>query len=139
MKRNLFRSECGGFFCRASATRGWGSFEVWSADGKTHWRCDDRIKCWADNELAWHPFEFCTGGFSAEKMGQKAGSFTVTLLHCDTGKVIIPWTGNTVIESRDVVFRRRVPPQNWPKFLRSPARHDYPLERLADDGCRLAA
>lgn len=108
-------------------------------DGSIHWRDDDRIKCWSDNEIEWHPFEYCTGGFSARVDGQKQGSFTVTLLRCDISKVIVPWTGNTVIEKLDVVFRRRVPPQNLPKFLRQIKRDDYPLDRLTDDGSRAAA
>lgn len=114
---DLYKSECGGYLCRAP--RRWGSFEAWTIDGSIHWRDDDRIKCFADEKTAPHPLEYCTGGFSARTTGQKKGSFTVTLLHCDTSKIIVPWTGNTVIESRDVVFRRRVPHQNWPRFLRA--------------------
>jgi hypothetical protein len=132
----IYKSECGRYLCRA--TRSWGNFEVWTTDGSIHWRDDDRIKTWADQALDWHPFEYCTGGFSARMTGQKKGSFTVTLLHCDTRKVIIPWTGNTVIEKEDVVFRRQVPRQNRPKFLRSPLRKDDdPIGRLTDDGCCL--
>ncbi len=133
----IYKSECGGYLCRAP--RCWGSFEAWTIDGLIHWRQDDRIKTWDDNNLDWHPFEYCTGGFSAQMTGQKKGSFTVTLLHCDTSIVIVPWTGNTVVEKQDIVFRRRVPHQNWPKFLRAPAATDDPIGRFADDGCRQAA
>lgn len=135
--RALYKSECGGYLCRV--TRCWGNFEAWSIDGLIHWRDDDRIKAWEDHELDWYPFEYCTGGFSAEKTGQKSGSFTVSLLRCDTQKIFIPWTGNTVIERREIVFRRKVAPQNYPKFLRPQPLKDDPEGRLADDGCRLAA
>lgn len=129
----VFKSECGGYLCRAPKT--WGSFEAWTIDGSIHWSQDDRIKTWDDNKLDWHPLEYCSGGFSAQMTGQKKGSFTVTLLRCDTSKVIKPWTGNTVIEKMDVVFRRRVPRQNWPWFLRPAKRSDDQIGRLADDGC----
>lgn len=105
-------------------------------DGAIHWRRDDRFKSWDDHKLDWHPFEYCTGGFSAEKPGQKKGSFTVTLLRCDTQKIITPWTGNTVIEKQEIIFRRRVPRQNYPQFLRPIPRHDDQEGRLTDDGCR---
>lgn len=113
----IYKSECGGFLCRA--TRQWGNFEVFTADGSTHWRDDDRFKTFADERAALKALPYCTGGFSAQKTGQKKGSFTITILNCDAAKAIIPWTGNTVTEQRDVIFRRRVPKQNWPKFLRS--------------------
>jgi len=132
---DVYKSECGRYLCRAP--RMWGSFEVWTVDGATHWRDDNRIKSWSDHELEWHPFEYCTGGYSARTTGQKKGSFTVTLLHCDPTKVLQPWTGNTVIEKSDVVFRRKVPHQNWPKFLRRPRLNDDPLGRFADDGGRV--
>lgn len=135
--RVLYKSECGGYLCRA--TRCWGSFEAWTIDGSVHWRDDDRFKSWEDHELEWHMFEYCTGNFSAQKTGQKNGSFTVDLLRCDTGKILIPWTGNTVIERQEIVFRRKVAPQNYPKFLRPQPLKDDPEGRLADDGCRLAA
>lgn len=130
----IYKSECGRYLCRAP--RMWGSFEAWDIDGLTHWRDDDRVKSWDDPPL--HPFEYCSGGFQAEMTGQKKGSFTVTLLHCDTHKLIEPWTGNTVIEQQDVVFRRKIPRQNWPKFLRAPPLLEDAIGRLADDGCRLA-
>lgn len=134
---DLYKSECGGYLCRAP--RCWGSFEAWTIDGSTHWRDDDRFKTWDDQKLDWHPFEYCSGGLSAQITGQKKGSFTVTLLHCDISKVIVPWTGNTVVDKQDIVFRRKVPRQNYPKFLRAAPLKDDPDGRLADDGCRLAA
>lgn len=131
----IYKSECSRYLCRAVGM--YGSFEAWAIDGSIHWRADTRVKTWDDEGLDWHPFEYCTGGFSAQMTGQKKGSFTVTLLHCDTSKIIVPWRGNTVIESLDIVFRRRVPCQNWPKFLRTPLCKDDPIGRLADDGCRI--
>jgi hypothetical protein len=62
--------------------------------------------------------ERCVGGFSAQKTGQKKGSFTLNLLHCDTTKIIEAFKGNTIIESFDIVFRRKVPPQNVPHWLK---------------------
>ena len=112
----VYKSECGRYLCRPVGS--WGRFEAWTADGSIHWRRDDRVKTWADAKKRRHPYQFCTGGFSAEEMGQKAGSFTVILLQCNQKKFIKPGTGNTVIERIDVVFRRKVPPQNYPRWLR---------------------
>lgn len=101
-----YLSECGGYYCRYLGSGG--RFEAWTADGKIHWLKDDRIKTWDDAKAKRHPLEYCVGGYSAEKTGEKKGSFTLYLLHCNTRKVIVPFTGNTVIESLDVVFRRRL-------------------------------
>jgi hypothetical protein len=135
--RKIYKSECGRYLCRAPRT--WGSFEAWTIDGSIHWHNDTRIKTWDDERLPWNPLEYCTTGFSTQMTGQKKGSFTVGLARCDTSKVIVPWTGNTIIERQDVVFRRQVPRQNWPKFLRAIAAKDDPIGRLADDGCLLEA
>jgi hypothetical protein len=115
--RTLYKSECGQYFCRVSP-RGWGNFEAWTLDGSLHWRDDNRHFTWADEGRYRHPMAYAVGAFSAETTGQKSGSFTLTLLHCDVAKEIQPYQGNTIIESLDVVFRRKVPPQHQPKWLR---------------------
>jgi hypothetical protein len=134
--KTIYKSECGRYLCRV-ASRGWGCFEAWTVDGSIHWLSDDRIRTFDDEKLDWHPFEYCTGGFSARMTGQKKGAFTVTLLRCDPNNIIVPWTGNTVVEKQDIVFRRKIPRQNWPKFLRPEPARDDPIGRLADDGCPL--
>ncbi|MFL6314770.1 MAG: hypothetical protein ACJ71W_21910 [Terriglobales bacterium] len=90
----LYKSECGGYYCRV--TDCWGNFEAWTIDGKTHWHHDDRIKTWEDAAKPHRPLEYCVGGFSAEMGGQKKHSFTLTLLRCDTNKIIEPYQGNTI-------------------------------------------
>jgi hypothetical protein len=112
----FFKSECGRFLCRYLGTGG--NYEAWTADGCIHWRHDNRIQTWADQEKYKYPMVYSVGGYSAEKVGQKKGSFTLTLLHCDTTKAIEPFKGNTIIESVDIVFRRKVPAQHVPKWLR---------------------
>jgi hypothetical protein len=83
-----------------------------------HWVYDDRIKTWADEAKRRHPLRYIVGGYSAEKMGQKKGSFTLTLLHCNVKKYVKRWTGNTVIESRDIVFRRKIQATHIPRWLK---------------------
>jgi hypothetical protein len=102
---SLFRSDCGKFLCRLS---GGGCGEAWTVDGKTHWIND------TSNPV--RPAPYCVGAYSCEKLGQKKGSFTLNLLRCNTRKKIIPLTGNTIIESQDVVFRRRVPGIHMPRW-----------------------
>lgn len=114
-KPTFWRSECGGYLCRPF---GGGNFEAWTADGSLHWRNDNRINTWADQKRFRHPMAYCVGGYSAEKTGQKTGSFTLNLLHCDVTKLVEPFRGNTIIDSMDVVFRRKIPPQNLPKWIR---------------------
>ena len=112
---DFFKSECGNYLCRSL---GGGTFEAWTADGSIHWRNDNRARTWADAAKPCHPLERCTGGYSAETIGQKKGSFTLQLLHCDTSKIIEAYKGNTIIEQVSVIFRRKIPPQNVPHWLR---------------------
>lgn len=113
----FYKSEDGNYICRFLEWAG--SYEAWTKDGCIHWRKDNRINTRADAAKYRYPMVYAVGGYSCEKLGQKKGSFTLTLLHCDTTKVIEPFKGNTVIESIAVVFRRRLPPQNVPRWLRS--------------------
>ena len=115
MTYEYYKSECGGYLCRYL---GFGNYEAWKMDGSIHWVHDDRIKTWKDAEKRRHPLPFSVGGYSAEKTGQKKGSFTVTLLRCDTKKYIKPWTGNTVLESLHIVFRRKVQAAHIPRWLK---------------------
>jgi hypothetical protein len=112
----IYRSECGGFLCRVGSAAG--HFEAWTVDGSIHWRDDNRIQTWKDAAIIRHPMERCVGAYSAETAGQKKGSFTLSLLRCDTTKIVESFQGNTVIEDLDIVFRRKIPKQNWPKWLR---------------------
>jgi hypothetical protein len=113
---SLYKSECGEYLCRLPFGESWGNFEAWTADGKTHWLNDDRIKTWDDREKHKNPLPYCVGGYSAEMTGQKKDSFTLTLLQCDPSKEVEPFTGNTIIEKRYVVFRRRVPSIFMPRW-----------------------
>ena len=113
--RGWFLSECGTYVCRAIPGLGC-DFEAWTIDGLIHWENDDRIQTWEDARKPRHPLPYAVGGYSAEKIGQKPRSFTLSLLHCDTAKIIDPYRGNTILEKVDVVFRRRL---RWiPKALR---------------------
>lgn len=114
---DFYKSEDGNYICRSVHGGGW-PYEVWTTDGCLHWRNDNRMKTWADEQKFNHPMAYCVGGFSAELTGQKPGSFTLDLLHCDTTKVVQPLKGNTVIESLAIVFRRKVPLQNVPVWLK---------------------
>lgn len=118
---NFYKSEDGNYICR-SVGGGGGHYEVWSIDGCIHWRHENRIRTYADAEKYNHPMVYAVGGYSCEKLGQKKGSFTLNLLHCDTAKVVEPFKGNTVIESLHVVFRRKVPMQHVPHWLKDRAR-----------------
>jgi hypothetical protein len=115
MTYSYYKSECDEYLCRYL---GFGHYEAWTIDGEIHWVHDDRVKTWEDEKKRMHPLPFCVGGYSAEKTGQKKGSFTVTLLRCDVKKYIKPWTGNTVIESLDIVFRRKVQSTHTPRWLK---------------------
>lgn len=117
MNYRLYRSECGRYLCltRWSKERcAWQ--EAWSKDGKIHWTDGPKVHEWGARLFA-HPFQ--VGGYSAEKAGQKKGSFTLTLLCCDARKIVEPWTGNTIVDGFDCVFRRKIPLQNYPAFIRS--------------------
>lgn len=114
--RGVYKSECGQYICRM--LRWGGHFEAWTLNGEIHWRHDNRIRTWKDQGKFKYPMAYAIGGYSAEKTGQKSGSFTLNLLHCDTAKEVEPFRGNTIIESLDVVFRRKVPIQNIPRWLR---------------------
>lgn len=111
----IFKSECGQYLCRSL---GGGTFEAWTLDGSVHWRNDNRLRTSKDAAKYRHPMIYAVGGYSAEKTGQKHGSFTLNLLHCDTTKEIVPFMGNTVIESMEIVFRRKVPAQHVPRWLK---------------------
>ena len=113
-RKEMYLSECGGYVCRATP----GSYEAWTIDGSLHWRDDDRIKTWADAKRRRHPLPYGVGGFSCELPGQKHGSFTLKLLHCDTRKYIKPYAGNTIIEALDVVFRRQIQSNHTTSWLR---------------------
>lgn len=114
----FFISECGGYVCRVAPGDSWGSFEAWTVDGSIHWENDQRIKTWEDAREPRHPLPFGVGGYSATKTGQKKGSFTLNLLRCDTTMIIEPYKGNTIIESLDVVFRRKVPAGHYAAWKR---------------------
>lgn len=111
----LYKSECGEYYCRF-LDNGLSHAEAWTCDGGAHWLNDDRIKTWDDAKVPRYPLEYAVGGYSAQMTGQKKGSFTLHLLRCDTSKIIEPYTGNTIIETRDVVFRRRVPSIHMPRW-----------------------
>ena len=116
MQSPTYKSECGKYICRA--LDGAGTFEAWTVDGSIHWRNDNRIQTWKDAAKPSHPMERCVGGYSAATTGQKKGSFTLNLLRCDTTKIIEPFKGNTIIESLDIVFLRKVPSQNVPQWAK---------------------
>lgn len=114
---SVYLSECGNYFCRSVNGGGW-PYEAWTIDGCLHWRNDNRVKTWADQKKFNHPMAYCVTAYHAELSDQKPGSFTLSLTHCDTTKVIEIGKGNTIIEDLGVVFRRKVPPQNVPKWLK---------------------
>ena len=111
----FFRSECGAYICRSFGN---GRYEAWLTDGSLHWVDDDRVKTWEDAKRPMHPLPYGVGGYSARLTGQKPGSFTLNLLHCDVTKFIEPYKGNTIIEARDIVFRRKVRVIHLPKWLK---------------------
>jgi hypothetical protein len=115
VEHQFYKSECGKYICRS---QGAAQFEAWTTDGCLHWRNDNRIVTWADEKAVRHPMAYSVGGYQAEMTGQKKGSFTLNLLHCNITEVIKPGTGNTVIESVDVVFRRKIPVQNVPRWMK---------------------
>lgn len=112
---HFFISECGGYLCRSLSG---GHFEAWTIDGCIHWRNDNRLRTSKDLHPYRHPMAYSVGGYSAEQTGQKPGSFTLNLMHCDTTQEIIPFRGNTIIESLAVVFRKKVPMQHVPRWLK---------------------
>lgn len=113
----FYKSEDGNYLCRSVRGGGW-PYEAWTIDGSIHWRNDNRIRTSGDAERYRHPMAYCVGGYSCQQTGQKKGSFTLDLLHCDTTKIIEPGKGNTVLETLEVVFRRKVPLQHVPKWLK---------------------
>lgn len=110
---SLFRSECGLYYARHLEG---GRYEAWGRDGEPHWRRDDRGYSWDDVKQGVRPLEWQVGSYSAAMHGQKPGTFTLGLLRCDTTKIVEPYTGNTVVESRKVEFRRRVPGIHMPRW-----------------------
>lgn len=112
----FYKSECGQYICRYFDDTA-ADYEVWTIDGSLHWRKDNRIRTWADQDKFNHPMAYSVGGFSAEEIDQKKGSFTLTLLHCDTTKTVEPFKGNTIIDAVKIIFRRKVPIQNVPKWI----------------------
>jgi hypothetical protein len=120
----FYLSECGQYICRKRNSGG--LYEAWTRDGARHWRDDNRIKTWKQSAIPMHPMDFAVGGYSAEQTGQKKGSFTLNLLHCDVTKFVEPFRGNTIIESLDVVFRRKIPAQNIPHWLKDSATEPRP-------------
>jgi hypothetical protein len=117
----MYLSECGRYVCRpVNRHGGGGTYEAWTADGSIHWRDDNRVLTWADADKPRHPMAYAVGGYSATKTGQKKGSFTLDLLHCDTAMFVKAYTGNTVIESLHIVFRRKIQSNHeaaWMKHL----------------------
>lgn len=113
--RPVYRSECDQYLARYLAHGG--AFEAFAADGSIHWRHDNRIMRLVDRTRFTRPMVYTVSGYTGEQTGQKSGSFTLTLAHCDPSKDVIPWTGNTIIESMKVIFRRRIPRQNIPRWL----------------------
>lgn len=113
----IYRSECDAYLCHLV---GWGGdYEAWTIDGGMHWHNDDRLQKQGDRERYPCPLEYMVIGYSAAKYDQKKGSFTLRLAHCDPTQPIVPWTGNTILEQREVVFRRRVPWQQTPRWLKA--------------------
>ena len=113
MSAYMYLSECGRYVCRRTE----GLYEAWTVDGSIHWHNDDRIKTWDDAKRRHHPLPYAVGGYSATTIGQKPGSFTLTLLHCDSRKYIKAYAGNTIINSLDVVFRRKIPSNHVAKWM----------------------
>jgi hypothetical protein len=109
VRGKLFISDCGGYYCRALGNA---HFEVWTSNGTIHWREDSR------RPLCEYPIVYCVGGYSCQKKGQKEGSFTLNLLHCDTQIKILVFKGNTIIDQKDVVFRRRIQSNHVNSVLR---------------------
>ncbi len=99
MKGELFISDCGGYYAR---DLGNAYFEAWTENGTIHWRENNR------RPICEYPMVYSIGGYSCQKLGQKKGSFTLSLLHCDPSVKIITFMGNTIIDEKDVVFRRKV-------------------------------
>jgi hypothetical protein len=113
----IYRSECDAYVCHWLGQGG--AYEAWTIDGDIHWHHDDRIQKRGDCERYPYPLDSMVVAYSAERYDQKQGSFTLRLAHCDPSKVIVPWTGNTILEQREVVFRRRVPWQQTPRWLKA--------------------
>jgi hypothetical protein len=116
----MFLSDCGEYILITKSGHGSSYSDVYLRDGSRHWVHDERVKTWKDAKVPRKALPFCIGGYSCTKNGEKKGTFTVTLLDCNTEKEIVPWTGNTVIQSLDVKFRRKIPSNHyaaWKKRL----------------------
>ena len=109
MKGQLFISDCGGYYAR---DLGGCNFEVWTSNGCIHYRDENR------RPMCEYPMVYQLGGYSCTKLGQKKGSFTLNLLHCNTSIKIITFSGNTIIDKKDVVFRRKVQSNHVKAVLR---------------------
>ena len=111
----MYISECRGYVCRRVGS---GEYEAWTADGSIHWRYDTRIQTWADARKPRHPMVYAVGGWCCEQTGQKPGSFTLDLCHCDVTGFVTAFTGNTLLDKRRVVFRRKIQPNHIAACLR---------------------
>lgn len=103
----MYWSECGEYVLVAEG--GVHDGTVYLKDGSRMWIHDRRVKTWDDAKIPRKALPFCIGGYSCQKTGEKKGTFTINLLECDTEKFIEAWTGNTVIRSLNVKFRRKIP------------------------------
>jgi len=112
----MYLSECGQYICRR--LDGCATYEAWTIDGALHWRNDARIHTWAEAAQPRHPMAYAVGGWSCATTGQKKGSFTLSLLHCDHTKFVDAYKGNTIIESLHIVFRRKIQANHIPAWLR---------------------
>jgi hypothetical protein len=110
----VYRSDCDGYLCRWLGTSG--AYEAWTADGSIHWRHDDLAR---DDPAAAFPPRWMVIRYQAALYDQPRGTFTLTLAHCDVRVRVIPWTGNAVLASRPVTFRRRVPWRQTPRWLKA--------------------
>ena len=124
---SFFWSECGQYICR-KIVGPYAFWEAWTTDGSIHWRHDNRVRTWEDARKPRHPMAYAGGSWSCQQTGQKKGSFTLGLLHCDTAKFIESGMGNTIINNLTVVFRRKIPPQNVPRWLKEATFCDHAIK-----------
>lgn len=112
----LYLSDCGQFICRHIGPCG--VFEAWTIDGRTHYQHDGRVKTWDDAKKPRRALRFCVGGYSATLCDQKKGTFNLDLCECNPRKIIKPLTGNTIVRTQLIAFRRRIPRAHWNKWQR---------------------
>lgn len=117
---NLFVSECGKYLCRKNfSTKDNAGFlenyEVWTRDKKTHWVGDDRINQEEDWYVGLKALPYVVTSWSCQMTGQKKGSFTLGLTHYDPETLLVKYA-TPEIESRKVVFRKRVPGIHMPRW-----------------------